>query len=154
MNKRKQLIEGILHSFHAIHHQIKARAAHLGHQNGIAHSQWIVLKIIEHHKRSIKDIAEMLGISSSAATQLVDGLVRSGYVTRQEDPKDRRSTQLGLSPKGKKHIAATKEKRITEMADIFDALTDKELEEFVRLHKKITSSFSDKRLINKPHDHA
>jgi len=153
MNKRKQLVEGILHSFHAIHHEIKARAAHLGHQNGIIHSQWFVLKIIEHYKnRSIRDIAETLGISSSAATQLVDGLVRSGYVTRQEDPKDRRSVRLGLSPKGKKHITATNEKRITEMAGLFDALTDSELEEYLRLQKKITSSFSDKKLINKPHD--
>lgn len=145
MTNRKQLIEGILHSFHAIRNQIKARAAHLGHRNHITHSQWFVLKIIEHYKnRSIKDIAETLGISSSAATQLVDGLVRSGYVTRQEDPKDRRSAQLKLSPKGKKHIAATKEKRITEMAGLFDALTDNELEEYLRLQKKILSKFLHK----------
>lgn len=139
-----------MHSFHAIGNQIKARAAHLGHQNGIAHSQWFVLKIIEHYKnRSIKDIAETLGISSSAATQLVDGLVQSGYVTRQEDLKDRRSVRLELSLTGKKHITAVNEKRISEMAGLFDALTDSELEEYLRLQRKITSSFSDKKLIDK-----
>ncbi len=84
-------------------------------------------------------------MSSSAATQLVDGLVQGGYVTRQEDPQDRRSVQLELSPNGKKHITATKEKRVNEMAEIFDALTDHELEEFVRLHKKLTSRFSHKK---------
>lgn len=145
MSTRKQLIEGILHSFHAIRNQIKARAVHLGRQNGIAHSQWFVLKIIEHYKnRSIKDIAEMLGISSSAATQLVDGLVRRGYVVRQDDPKDRRSVRLELSPKGKKHVTATNEKRITEMAGLFDALTDSELEEYLRLQRKILSKFLHK----------
>ncbi len=81
-------------------------------------------------------------MSSSAATQLVDPLVKRGYVTRQEDPGDRRLIQLELSPKGKKHIAATKIPRINEMAKIFDPLTNKELEQFVQLHKKIISKQS------------
>lgn len=138
MLARNQRIEEILYSFHAIRNITKTRALHLGHQNHITHSQWFVLTVIEHlKKRSIKDIAETMEMSSSAATQLVDGLVQGGFVTRKEDPNDRRLVQLELSLKGKKHIAATKEMRINEMAEIFDALTDKELEEFVRLHKKI-----------------
>ena len=83
-------------------------------------------------------------MSSSAVTQFVDGLVEAGYVTRREDPKDRRSAQLNVSAKGKTHIDATKEKRIAEMASIFDALTDRELEQYARLQKKITSRFSVK----------
>jgi len=146
MTKRKQLIEEILHCFHVIRNIIKVKAASLGHQNHITHSQWFVLTMIEHFKKTnIKDIAEAMEMSSSAATQLVDVLVQSGYVTRQEDPKDRRSVQLELSPKGEEHIAASKEKRIAEMAGLFDALSDSELEEFLQLHKKITSSFLDKK---------
>lgn len=146
MPKRIQLIEEILHNFHAIRNITKARATRLGHQSHITHSQWFVLSMIGHFKkRSIKDIAQALEMSSSAATQLVDGLVQGGYVTRSEDQNDRRLVQLELSPKGKKHLVDTKEKRIAEMAEIFDVLTDKELEEFVRLHKKITSKFSDKK---------
>lgn len=146
MVTRTQLIEEILYSFHAIRSITKSRALHLGHQNHITHSQWFVLIMIEHSKKtSIKDIAEKMEISSSAATQFVDGLVQSGYVIRQEAPEDRRSVRLELSPKGKKHIATSKEKRIAEMAEIFEALTDRELEELVRLHKKITSKFSDKK---------
>lgn len=142
MSTREQLIEEILHNFHAIRNIIKTRALNLGHQNHITHSQWFVLIIIEHFKkRSIKDVAEAMEMSSSASTQLVDALVKSGYVTRQEDPEDRRLVQLELSPKGKQHIAATKKKRINEMTDIFDLLTNKELEEFVRLHKKVTLRF-------------
>jgi hypothetical protein len=33
---------------------------------------------------------------------------------------------LELSAKAKEHISATNEKRITEMAELFDALTDSE----------------------------
>lgn len=146
MSAREQLIEEILHSFHAIRNITKAKAASLGHQNHITHSQWFVLTMIDHFKkRSIKDIAQKLEMSSSAVTQLVDGLVKAGLITRQEDPKDRRLVQLDLSPKGKKHLVATKENRINEMAEIFDALNDRELEEFVRLHKKIQSKFLHKK---------
>jgi len=146
MMDRKELIEGILHSFHAMQNQIRSKAIHLGYQNHITHSQWFILKIIEHYKsRSIKDISETLGISSSAATQLVDVLVQAGYVMRKEDLKDRRSVKLELSPKGKKHITDANEKRITEMARLFDVLTDSELEEFLRLHNKILSKFLDKK---------
>lgn len=145
MSNRTQLIEEILHSFHAIRNITKTRALHLGHQNHITHSQWFVLTIIEHFKRkSIKDIAQALEMSSSAATQLAEPLVQAGFVTRQEDPKDRRLVQLELTPKGKKHLTATKEKRINEMAEVFEILTDKELEEFVRLHKKVLSKFLHK----------
>ena len=146
MSTREQLIEEILHSFHATRNITKAKATSLGYQNHITHSQWFVLTMIEHFKKTnIKYIAEAMEMSSSAATQLVDGLVQNGYVTRLEDPNDRRLVQLTLSPKGKTHIAATKGKRINEMAVIFDDLSDKELKLFVRLFKKITSKFSDRK---------
>lgn len=146
MSAREQLIEELLHSFHAIRNIIKAKVFHLGNQDHTTHSQWFVLKIIGHFKkRNIKDIAEAMEMSSSAATQLVDGLVQSGFVTREEDPNDRRLVQLELSPKGKEYVTTTKNKRINEMAEIFNVLTDKELEEFVRLHKKITSKFLHKK---------
>ena len=146
MTKRQTLIEGILHSFHAFHNMIRARAASLGHQNHITHAQWFVLTLIGHaQKRSIKELSDMLGMSSSAVTQFVDSLVESGHVTRHEDPKDRRLTQIGLTAKGKKHVTATKEKRIAEMEGLFDALTDTELEEYVRLQKKIISSLPRKK---------
>lgn len=143
MQTRKQLIIELLHSFHAIRNITRAKSLHLGPQNHITHTQWFVLTIIDQFKkRNIKDVAEALEMSSSAATQLVDPLVKRGYVTRQEDPGDRRLIQLELSPKGKKHIAATKIPRINEMAKIFDPLTNKELEQFVQLHKKIISKQS------------
>jgi len=152
MSTRYQLIEEILHSFHAIRNIIKAKAAGHNKQNHVTHTRWFVLTMIEHLEESnVKQISQAMEISSSAATQLVDSLVRRGYVIRREDPKDRRSVRLKISPKGRKYITGTKRKRIAEMADLFDALTDNELEEFSRLHKKIASSYSHKKSFTKSH---
>lgn len=145
MKNRKQLIEEILNSFHGLRHKMKAKSFNL-EKNRITHSQWFVLGIIEHCKgASIKDISGMLEMSSSAVTQLVDGLVKNGYVLRHDNPKDRRSLQLEVSPKGKKQIGVLKEKRINEMSKLFDALSDRELKIYLRLHKKIMSKFLDKK---------
>lgn len=109
-------------------------------KNCITHSQLFVLAIIERHRKiGIKEMSEKLNISSSATTQLVDGLVENGYVVRKADVKDRRALQLELSLKGQKHITDLKNKRIKAMSALFDALSDKELETYLVLHKKILS---------------
>lgn len=147
MINRSQLIAELLYSFHTLRNITKTRSLHIDQVSHITHSQWFVLTLIEHLKKaSVKDVAESLDMSSSAATQLVDPLVQAGLVLRTEDSEDRRSVQLELSELGKKHISDTKEKRISEMAEIFDELTDSELQEFLRLHKKITSKFSNKKI--------
>ena len=140
MANRKRLIEDILNSFHAMRHKIKSEAVRSGHPGGITHSQWFVLGMIEQGTHTnMKDISNVLGISSSAITQLVDGLVRHGYVTRKSDPQDRRSVRLQLSTKGDKRILAVKKQRLNRMAKLFDVLNDSELKAYLRLHKKIIS---------------
>ena len=140
MIKRKAIVEDILNSFHSIRHRMKAKSVGSGEKHPVTHSQWFVLGIIEHcENASIKSISESLEMSSSAVTQLVDGLVGNGYLVREEDPEDRRCVRMKLSAKGRKQIAAMKEKRIKVMSELFDVLTDQELETYHHLLKKICS---------------
>ena len=39
---------------------------------------------------SLGELVLQLGISKQAASQLIDSLVQGGYLTREEDPDDRR----------------------------------------------------------------
>ena len=86
---------------------------------------------------SLKEVANLLNVTSSAATQLVDGLVANGYVTRKENPEDRRKMTITISNKTKKKIAKMKEQNITQLLDLFKVLSDKELNQFLALHKKV-----------------
>lgn len=52
----------------------------------------------------VHDIGEGFGVSSAAASQLVDRLVHAGLVARAEDPDDRRARQIALSAKGRELI--------------------------------------------------
>src|ERR687888_1623474 len=107
MKKRRELIEQLLHSFHLMHSVLRARLASMEHEGFLTHARWFVLTMIQQFgKRSIKQIARAMDISSSAATQLVDPLVEGRLVMRKEDPADRRLVQLELTAKGRKHINA------------------------------------------------
>ncbi len=49
---------------------------------------------------TVVDVAAHLGITKQAASQLVEQLVRRGYVTREADPRDGRSRLLRLTATG------------------------------------------------------
>jgi DNA-binding MarR family transcriptional regulator len=49
---------------------------------------------------TVADVAEHLGVTKQAASQLVEQLVRRGYVTRETDPRDGRARLLTLTARG------------------------------------------------------
>lgn len=143
MINRKKLIEEIMASFHAMKNKMHAKVMRRRDKDCITHSQLFVLAIIDQHRNiGIKDISKKLSISSSAATQLVDGLAEGGYVVRKADTKDRRALQLALSAKGRARITDLKNKRMETIAALFDALNDEELRTYLLLHKKIISKIA------------
>lgn len=86
---------------------------------------------------SIKDIAREFAISSSAATQLVDGLVNNGHVQRSTNPADRRSQRISLSATAKKQMQILRSSRLAHLTEIFSALKDDELEDYLSLSAKV-----------------
>jgi DNA-binding MarR family transcriptional regulator len=50
-----------------------------------------------------------LSIGESAASLLVDQLVRRGYVGRKTDPRDRRRVLLGITSRGEKRLRALRQ---------------------------------------------
>lgn len=49
----------------------------------------------------VSDIGNDLGITNSAASQMLDRLVQFKLIVRTEDPSDRRSKQIGLTDYGR-----------------------------------------------------
>ncbi len=141
MTPRKQLIDEIMANFQAMKNKMHAQVGAHSSKLGITHSQLFVLAIIEKNQNiGIKEISRKLNITSSASTQLVDGLVAKGYVIRKSSSKDRRALHLSLSPQGRSHIADMKKKRMKMMMKFFDPLNDEELATYLALYKKIVTS--------------
>jgi len=71
----------------------------------------------------VSDIADELGISNAAASQMVERLVSLGYLERAEDPKDRRHKNVTLSAEGQALIRESIETRWRWMESLTGALT-------------------------------
>ncbi|HEU5005808.1 MAG TPA: MarR family winged helix-turn-helix transcriptional regulator [Jatrophihabitantaceae bacterium] len=56
---------------------------------------------ISHGDATVLDVAEHLGVTKQAASQLVEQLVQRGYVTRVADPSDARRRLLALTARGR-----------------------------------------------------
>jgi DNA-binding MarR family transcriptional regulator len=73
------------------------------------------------------ELAQMMGVSPATMTGIVDRLVSAGYVSRREDPKDRRVRRVELTPDGTAlmdHMLAAGE---DEQRRLFERLTLAEL---------------------------
>lgn len=106
--------------------------------SAIPRSQAIVMHIVNANPGiSVKDVAISMDISPSAATQLIDALVKEGTISRRISERDHRVVSLQLSKDGKVRLREYKSFQVARIRPILDVLTDQELLELERLHNKI-----------------
>jgi DNA-binding MarR family transcriptional regulator len=74
----------------------------------------------------VSDIGERFDITNAAASQLVDKLVQSGLIQREEDPNDRRAKLLNLTEKGRQFIQKGVEERYRWVDRLAAKLTPEE----------------------------
>jgi DNA-binding MarR family transcriptional regulator len=94
---------------------------------GLSMPQFSILMQL-HHKGvcGVSDISERFDITNAAASQLVDKLVQSGFIKREEDPQDRRAKLLNLTDKGKELIQRGIEERYRWVDQLAERLTMEE----------------------------
>jgi DNA-binding MarR family transcriptional regulator len=94
---------------------------------GLSMPQFSVLMQL-HHKGvcGVSDISERFDVTNAAASQLVDKLVQSGFIKREEDPQDRRAKLLNLTEKGKELIQQGIEERYRWVDQLAERLTMEE----------------------------
>ena len=86
---------------------------------------------------TMKDVAGFLCVSPPSATALVDVVVDAGLLTRRQDPQDRRSFRLRLTPKGHRTLAAGMRQLEKVMAGMFARLDPAEQERLIALLEKL-----------------
>ena len=93
-------------------------------QADVSFAQFGTLMQLHHVQQcGVTDIATRLGITSAAASQLIDKLVQTGLVERTEVEHDRRAKALSLTPKGRQWVAAAHEARMGWVQALSASLT-------------------------------
>jgi DNA-binding MarR family transcriptional regulator len=96
-------------------------------ENGLSMSH---LGAIFHTQRfgscGVTEIGDHLGVSSAAASQMLERLVQQDLVKRTEDPDDRRVKRIELTTKGKRILEEGLRIRQTWLRDVAQTLTEDE----------------------------
>lgn len=143
MPTRKNIISSILGSFQIIRRGLLQQAAtqRACDQNSVSLSQQLILhNVAARGAVSVKEIAKAQMISSSAATQAVDALVKKGYLIRNQDENDRRATAVALGPEYQQLAEKQVGNAAAYLTPFFSSLTKEELEEYERLNQKMVNS--------------
>ncbi len=100
--------------------------------NGFSMSQiGALFRMRDKNMRGVTEIGDELGVTSAAASQMLDRLVNEGLVTRTEDPDDRRVKRLVLTEKGHELLHHGILARQEWMQDLANTLTTAEREQVI-----------------------
>lgn len=107
----------------AMHYSLRERA-HFAKATGLSMPQFGILMQLHYRGNcGVSDISGRFDITNAAASQLVDKLVQSGLIQREEDPHDRRAKLLNLTDKGRELIQRGTEERYRWIDELVGKLT-------------------------------
>jgi len=83
-----------------------------------------------------------LKVKFSAATTIIDRLVKTGFVVRERGQEDRRTVFVALTAKAKKNLLEDHQRRRIAFNQVFSRVSSQEREEYLRILEKILENFS------------
>jgi DNA-binding MarR family transcriptional regulator len=77
-------------------------------------------------EKSVKELAEILGVSLPSASRAIDGLHQRELVERREDEQDRRMKRVRITPAGAELVQRFQESRLTTIERFAASLSPEE----------------------------
>jgi DNA-binding MarR family transcriptional regulator len=109
------------------------RAANVGTFNAIAELDLSFTQLkalcaleMDGEERSVKALAESMGVSLPTMSRAVDGLFERGFVQREEDRADRRMKRVRLTDAGRSVPQALNEARLSALQELMGSLDEDE----------------------------
>lgn len=90
--------------------------------------------------KTMKQIAETLGVAVSTPTRTIDRLFEKGFVNRKVGEKDRRKLLIELTPKGKKLLVDIDKENLEITRKMLKGLSDEEIKTFKKILSKISEN--------------
>lgn len=91
-------------------------------------SQRLVLRaLVDEGPCQVSEVANHLGVTLSAATGLVDRLVKAKLATRDRDQKDRRVVWVKVTPEGEEAVRAAEHRRRAALGQLVGHLSEEDL---------------------------
>lgn len=112
----------------------------------ITPTQYFILQLISSHDNcKAADIAQILDISPSAATAIIDRLYKNGWLERDRSEKDRRIVWLKVTESGAKLLSGIETRRFQLLVKQFNNVTEEEIEQVCEVFKKALKNIEECR---------
>lgn len=110
--------------------------------DGVTTAQYNVLDILDKQgSKTTNELAKIRGISQAGMSKLTKRLLEKKYIIQERRENDRRTYDILITTNGKDFLSRSEKFRNEIMDLIENTLTEKELDCFVQLCKKITDSY-------------
>ncbi|MFH0838656.1 MAG: MarR family transcriptional regulator [Candidatus Omnitrophota bacterium] len=108
--------------------------------------QFLILDFLAKHDSSkMSAIAHFMGVSTAATTGLIDRLLKYAYIKRESDLSDRRIVKIKITPKGAEISKRINAQRHQMIIHIFDKISEKEREDYLRVLLRIQHIVNDEK---------
>lgn len=106
----------------------------------LTHAQFKLLKLVANtDAHSVGEVAAFLGISNAAASKAVDKLVRRNLLVRAEGATDRRATELSLTGRSRRLLAAYDQARERKLAKVFREFPPEALQQSMEILDRLSA---------------
>lgn len=134
--------------------ELRCAAMQGTHRGGISMTQVHVLTLLEHHgTMPMSRLAEMLDVSLSNATGLVDRMEDAGLVERVRDVGDRRVVQVRPSERGRAALAQVELMRDDVMRRLLARLDEEQLARLAASLEDMRTAVVEELTTTKGHEH-
>ncbi len=98
----------------------------LARRAGLTHTEMAVLEHVMENPTGPSELAQRLGVTSAAASGIVDRLAARGHVERQPHATDRRRTVVAVTPTGREEVLGHLLPMFMELARVDASLDEDE----------------------------
>lgn len=137
MVSRQQLLQSVIENTAAIQRIVATNRDQYLMSLGINRAQLEALLLLNKQSPSIKYFAELLRVSTGAATQMVDSLAAKGFVERFGSQKDGRSVNVRLTKVGQEKFSVIKNAYLERLSSMLDAVSDEQLDKLLEATEQV-----------------
>ena len=131
------LIDSFNTLFYAYNKMLNASCKIEGYNEITIASYQYIIAVFDAKQITITKLSEILGVKKASATQMIHSLMSKGYVKKEIDDSDRRSSIIKLTEKGNKLMESEESVYQSFMNQICKSLDTQDLKQLERLLTKL-----------------
>jgi DNA-binding MarR family transcriptional regulator len=133
------ILETIPRSMRAIREQMRS-----GRRAGLSIPQFRLMRYVRRNPgTSLSPVADHLGTTVPATSQMVERLVRAGLMTRAQNPEERRQVELRLTEAGAATLKELDDATRAWLCERLSGMDGRELEAMADALRQLRSALSD-----------